>query len=208
MKLRRFMLLPAGAALVVASWFGASALRDESPAAAVDGSLGRIQLIVCVDVDPGAGQERRQLLAQVEASMARLEQGERWREAGLDAYPWRVQAGCPGGYVAPPENAGPYSSQVVGGRVEVPSSVSTMVYLVGPGSRHELGERQFARAAREMLCDEEGCMEVTTAVFVTPELAADEAALDRAMRFGLGIDGPEDATYPQGHPPGENQTKP
>lgn len=201
----KFWMVPIGSILVAASWIAASSFRGEEVATAVDGSAGRASLQVCVEVSPDlrptlSDEQARSL---VSSAMDRLSAGSQWRDAGLDQYPRSVDSDCPLGYLDPPPNVGGNWGQLVGGTeaVTVPSQYSTMVYIVGPEARAELGTRGFGRAAREMTCEGHVCGEVTTALFVSVDLASDLPKFDQAMRFGMGIDDASDATYPSGHRP-------
>lgn len=206
---RRWLILAAPVA-IAASWgIWALASDKNSTLAESASSLGRAAIEVCVAVSPAeaSSMDEKELTRRVSDALDAALLDPRAADLGVRGMPRTVVVGCPQGYVAPPADVA-RDPATVGIRriVNKPSPTSTFVFVVSDAQAGTVGPRGFARAPYEATCDPSGCMEVSTAVFVTAETLSSPDSLRTAMVVGLGID-PTGGEYPDGRPPGATSSK-
>jgi len=177
------------------------ALTSSASQPHADLPFGRTGIDICVSIAPMARSEVTKTAAdRVRVAASAVVQTDAGKELGLNDLPVRVASECPGGYVKPPARADRQESSALRGAVERPSLISTWVFVVDVTGAFDVGTKGFARAPFESSCEQHVCAEVSTALFVTPEVLSSPDALQKAMIVGLGID-PTGGEFPSGHGP-------
>ncbi len=181
------------ALMILAGAWGLSRSTENSPKTLSAGGTVRTKLLLCVSADPALSDRtlEKQAVTRIKSSLERLSQTDGWRAAEMQGTSFDVESGCPGGYVMPPTNVGGNSTAKTGhDPVVQPSRFALMVYLVGPNGEAELRGKGAARAAREMMCEpgQHVCSEVTTALFLSPDVIQVDKRVDDALTMVLGLE--------------------
>ena len=210
LRKQRGVMAAAAILVVLVSWMGATRWSREPAARAepVDNVLlvsSRDSLVVCVAPLVEGSQAAGVGVAAAQTVLDGLSasQSEEWVDAagatevtGECSRRVSVMPGLDGNYAIadepPVEEPSPERLFVV----LVPDDL--LAQTIGKGLR---GDSAFAQAAIEMMCSDDNCFEVTTAVYVGESSAKDTSggALVDAMSWGLGIRPLVDPLFPSGH---------
>ena len=118
-----------------------------------------------------------------------------------------ISPSCPHSFTVPPVGAEGGARAVANGgrRVVAPGLFNVVVVALSDSRASALvGPRGWAVGPFEEVCQEHGCAQVSTALYVAERVLEDPLALRKALETSMGWAPVLD--YPNGHPPSEDNT--
>ena len=163
------------ASLWLSSGFGAHAAGG-----GIAGVEERADLQICV-ARPDGSNPGGEAMSKLRRALSDVQAHPQFKPAGLDANGGpKLVAGCPS-----PSTL--HTKEWGGRRVSRPGAFHAYVFLA---SEEDLGDNIFKRdrvTVQERMCEHQRCASVSNALYVTPDVLADEDRLSRALATGIGL---------------------
>lgn len=133
------------------------------------------------------GVDARTIQSRVQGALTGVSKHPDFARAGLDRQPVAIDVGCPiGPTITNPRYSGKDMSGVPA-IVTAPSPYRLFVFVATPEQVAQAFTWQPRLTPQEMICERDGCNEITAALYLTPSELTDLATLARGLTQGVGL---------------------